>query len=77
MPAARKREGRSNTSGMGSLAERALRRQKKEMQKTKEIEKRDNSSVNQSHRRTTQSQESPRFYEKATSKKWFQGYFED
>jgi hypothetical protein len=47
------------------------------MKKTKEIEKRDNSSVNQSHRRTTQSQESPRFYEKATSKKWFQGYFED
>ena len=31
MPAARKREGRSNQSGMGSIAERALRRQKREL----------------------------------------------
>jgi hypothetical protein len=36
MPAARLREGKSNQSGMGTVAERALRRQKRELFKTKE-----------------------------------------
>lgn len=77
MPAARKREGKSSGSGMGSVADRALRRQKRDLKKTKELEKRDNSTFDPSHRKMTFSVDSTRLRNKETSKNWFKGYFED